>query len=144
MSAISKLARVGSHASASSTLYAATSLSSPLPSPTTSNGQGSSIDTSSHHHFISNLRPSLTSWLHEAWAPINHRHERLALGSPTRGMSILSRESMEMQNLESPEVRGMMDCLPVAEGHRFVGWRRKLGTWPLSKSESLSARQFAA
>lgn len=48
------------------------------------------------------------------------------------GMAVLTTEMMEMHIQRAPDIRGMMDCLPVADeaGVAFLGWRQKLGTWP--------------
>jgi len=47
-------------------------------------------------------------------------------------MAVLTREMMEMHIQQAPDVRGMLDCLPVADksGNALFGWRQKLGTWP--------------
>jgi hypothetical protein len=60
------------------------------------------------------------------------------------GMAVLTREMMEMHVHQAPDVRGMLDCLPVAhrEDAMFVGWRKKLPTWPISKNEVLTLRWF--
>lgn len=61
------------------------------------------------------------------------------------GMAVLTREMMEMQIQQAPNVRGMMDCLPTKQPERSeMGWRVKLGTWPLSKHEATVARKFSA
>ncbi|EPE25970.1 hypothetical protein GLAREA_01882 [Glarea lozoyensis ATCC 20868] len=106
-----------------------------------------SIDTSVHSNLMTQLRsiPALTtSWLEESWSPISLRYERIATASPTMGMAVLTREMMEMHIVQTPNVRGMVDCLPVANRHGFIGWRQKLGTWPLSKHEARGGRQFEA
>lgn len=52
-------------------------------------------------------------------------------------MAVLTREMMEMHVHQAPDIRGMLDCLPVANrpNMEFVGWRQKLGTWPSTKRE---------
>ena len=117
-----------------------------LPRP--NKPHSSAVDSSSHNHLLSSLRcvPSLPSWLHGSYAAHNHRYERIALGRPSIGMAVLTRELMEMHIQQAPDIRGMLDCLPVADrpNMTFIGWRQKLGTWPLSKQERLVSRQFAA
>lgn len=147
----SRLARNGSVSSISSTRYA---IQSYPESSIYAENSSSSTDSSSHHHILSHLthlpsRPSLphsvSSWFHESFAPINHRHERIALGHIEMGMAVLTREMMEMQIQQAPNVRGMMDCLPTKQPERSeMGWRVKLGTWPLSKHEATVARKFSA
>jgi hypothetical protein len=68
------------------------------------------------------------------------------VGTLSMGMAVLTREMMEMHIQQAPDVRGMLDCLPVADRSNmgFIGWRQKLGTWPISKHEQLVSRQFAA
>ncbi|CAG8956414.1 hypothetical protein HYFRA_00003797 [Hymenoscyphus fraxineus] len=126
MSTISRLVRNGSHSSTSSI----------------------SLDTSSHSHVLSQSHSILDikSWLEESFSPINTRYERFATGNPTMGMAVLTRSMMEMHIVQAPDVRGMIDCLPVAhrQAPQLLGWRKKLGTWPLSKHEALVAREFAA
>jgi hypothetical protein len=89
---------------------------------------------SSHNHTLSSLQPTsnLPSWLQASWLNIPHRHERIALGLTSMGMSILTREMMEMHANQTADIRGLPDCLPVAgrTGTKFIGWRQKLGTWP--------------
>jgi hypothetical protein len=49
------------------------------------------------------------------------------------GMAVLTIEMMEMHIQHAPDVRGILDCLPVAsrDGAMFVGWRKKVPTWPV-------------
>ncbi|TVY37407.1 hypothetical protein LOCC1_G006380 [Lachnellula occidentalis] len=99
-----------------------------------STSTSSSIDSSSHNHILSSFHSiqNLSSWLKTSWLPHNHRHERIATATISTGMAVLAREMMEMHIQQAPDVRGMLDCLPVADksGNAFVGWRQKLGTWP--------------
>lgn len=44
---------------------------------------------------------------------------------------------MEMHIQQAPEVRGMLDCLPTTTRTGELGFRQKLGTWPMSKQETL-------
>jgi hypothetical protein len=100
-------------------------------SHTSVTSSGVSVDTSSHDHFLFSLRsiPNLSTWLYDVQ---NHRHERIAAGIRF-GMAVLTREMMEMHIQQAPDVHGMLDCLPVADRNNmgFIGWRQKLGTWPL-------------
>ncbi len=66
----------------------------------------------------------LSDWLNEP-----NRYNRIAAGILLPGMAVLTREDME----QASDVRGMLDALPVAgpEGGMFVGWRKKLSTWPI-------------
>lgn len=95
-----------------------------------------SVDSSSHHHIFSQV-PSLSTWLQTMYAQ-NHRHERIATGTMRAGMTVMTREMMEMHVHQAPDVRGMLDYLPVANksNMELVGWRQKLGTWPSAKCES--------
>jgi hypothetical protein len=140
---MSQIARRGSHSSDSSiSLYEVSLAQTGL---NVSNKTYSSIDTSVHSNLMTHLRsiPAITtSWLEESWSPISMRYERIATASPTMGMAVLTREMMEMHIVQTPNVRGMVDCLPVANRHGFIGWRQKLGTWPLSKHEARGGRQF--
>ncbi|TVY29900.1 hypothetical protein LHYA1_G001790 [Lachnellula hyalina] len=99
-----------------------------------STSTSSSIDSSSHNHILSSFHSiqNLSSWLNTTWLPHNHRHERIATATISTGMAVLTREMMEMHIQQAPDMRGMLDCLPVADksGNGFVGWRQKLGTWP--------------
>ncbi|KAN0110421.1 hypothetical protein V8E51_006808 [Hyaloscypha variabilis] len=98
---------------------------------------GSSAVPSSHNYpRLLRSRTMLSAWL---TAP--NLYERLATGTPRSGTSILTREEME----QASDVRGMLDCLPVAgpEGAIFVGWRKKLSTWPVvPKSDALASGSF--
>lgn len=130
----SKLARQGSATSSTAGYVQFTTQASRAPA----NTRNSSVDQSAHNHFFSRLRATpQPSWLHEVWATQNHRHERIAAGTLRMGMAVLTREMMEMHIQRAPDVRGMLDCLPVAakssEDAGFIGWRQKLGTWPTSK-----------
>ena len=55
------------------------------------------------------------------------------MGIRRSGVSVLTVEDMEAHIKEAPDVRGMLDCLPVAGpgDMMFVGWRKKLSTWPV-------------
>jgi hypothetical protein len=53
------------------------------------------------------------------------------------GIAVMTAEMMEMHIQQAPEVRGMLDCLPVATRTGEVGFRQKLRTWPMSKQETL-------
>jgi len=123
------LARNGSRASVASTSSASST---------------SSTDSSFHHHFLSHIRPleDISSHFH-SWLHVPHRHEEIAAGQVQRGVAHLTREMMEMQIQRAPDMRGMMDCLPTRQLHHMeVGWRPKLGTWPLSKHEAMMAKQW--
>jgi hypothetical protein len=66
------------------------------------------------------------------------------MASPTLGIAVLTREMMEMHIVQTPNARGVVDYLPVASRHSFIGWRQKLGTWPLTKHEARTTREFEA
>ena len=106
----------------------------------------SSADNSSgaHHFTYSHTLDGLRSWLDTAWKHNDARHERIALGHVKQGMAVTTREMMEMQVQHAPNLRGMMDCLPIKQPLQEMGWRPKLGTWPLSKHEALVAKQWSA
>ncbi|CZT40762.1 uncharacterized protein RSE6_00412 [Rhynchosporium secalis] len=124
-SSFSKIARNGSAVSTSST--------------------SGSVDSSSHHHFFSHL-PPFSKWFQNTMSTQNHRHERIALGTMRTGMAIMTREMLEMHINQAPDVRGMLDYAPVADGSKmeFIGWRQKLGTWPSTKSQASVARRRAS
>lgn len=122
---LSNLARNGSHMSVSS---------------------ASSADSSSHLHYFtySHHIQDFRSWLDASWRHSDARHERIALGHVKQGIAVTTREMMEMQVQHAPNLRGMLDCLPTRQPlHMEVGWRPKLGTWPLSKHEALSAKNWS-
>jgi len=121
---MSKLARNGSHTSVSST---------------------SSADGPSHTHHFTHLHPldDFRSWIDASWKHSDARHERIAVGHVKQGIAVTTREIMEMQVQHAPNLRGILDCLPTRQPlHTEVGWRPKLGTWPLSKHEALVAKQW--
>src|SRR6266536_761920 len=74
------------------------------------------IDSSSHHHFrsLNHSVPALPPWGHEAWRRINIRYERIASGATSRGIAVMTREVMEIHAQQAPDVRGILDFLPVA------------------------------
>ena len=140
-------ARSGSQSSVSSTRLVPPHA---LNKPSIPNQKYSSVDKSSHNHILQHQHhfQSITSWLHESWTPLYHRHEQIAVGALPRGMAIMKREMMEMQIQQNPDIRGMLDCLPTRLAVRknsigVLGYRQKLGTWPLSKHEALVAKQFS-
>ena len=92
------------------------------------------MDNSSHNHILNHIRSIPTSWLQESWVPLNHRHERIAVGALSLGIAVMTQEMVEMHVHQAPDVRGMMDYLPVHRPLEF-GVRQKLGTWPLSKND---------
>ncbi|KAK0113216.1 hypothetical protein ONS95_014911 [Cadophora gregata] len=100
----------------------------------TSSNAGS-VDSSSHNHIFSQI-PPFSTWLQTMYTQ-NHRHESIATGAMRTGMAVLTREMMEMHVHQAPDVRGMLDCLPVAKkpNMEFIGWRQKLGTWPSTRRE---------
>ena len=67
-----------------------------------------------------------------------------------RGVALMTREMIEMQVQQAPNIRGMLDCLPSklparqATLKEEIFFRQKLGTWPLTKHEAQVARQFQA
>ncbi|KAH7342882.1 hypothetical protein BKA65DRAFT_552498 [Rhexocercosporidium sp. MPI-PUGE-AT-0058] len=107
----------------------------------TSSSSGS-VDSSSHHHIFSQI-PSFSTWFQHTMSSQNHRHERIATGTMRAGMAVLTREIMEMHIHQAPDIRGMLDCLPVADrsNMEFVGWRQKLGTWPSTKRDAALAHR---
>jgi hypothetical protein len=129
---MSQIARTGSHTSTSTSGYDHLVL---LVQRTSSNISCSTMDSSSHNHTLSfHSIQNLPSWLNTSWLPYNHRHERIATGTHSMGMAILTTQMMEMHIQQAPDIRGMMDCSPVADKSNagFIGWRQKLGTWPKS------------
>lgn len=69
------------------------------------------------------------------------RIQRIAVGTLTRGMAVITREMLEPHIQQTPGVKGVWDYVPVAErrnsfgkngvdrSEQFVGWRQKLRTW---------------
>ena len=118
----------------------------------------SSMDNSSHNHVLNSIRsgPGLWTWLQESLT-VDHRHERIAAGVMSTGIAMMTREMMEMHIQQAPEIRGILDYLPTARpeelsfGRKFRTWpvsdkqqtlRQRLGTWPLTKTEALLAKQY--
>jgi hypothetical protein len=64
------------------------------------------------------------------------------MGTMRSGMAVMTREMLEMHIQSTPDVRGMLDYLPVAgrSNTAFIGWRQKLGTWPSSKQHPIARR----
>ncbi|KAL2075760.1 hypothetical protein VTL71DRAFT_703 [Oculimacula yallundae] len=111
----------------------------------TSSSSGS-VDSSSHNHIFSHL-PPFSTWFQHTMSGQNHRHERIATGTMRTGMAVLTREMMAMHINQAPDVRGMLDYLPVADtsNMEFIGWRQKLGTWPSTKQQlSLAFRRASS
>jgi hypothetical protein len=140
---LSTLARNGSHASSSSSGYAQPA--SLLKYHLTNNSARSStgLSLSSNNHIFNRFRThTLPTWLHESWANQPNQYEGMAMGTLRLGMAVLTREMMEMHIQQAPDVRGMLDCLPVADKQdaTFIGWRKKLPTWPVLKKEALTTR----
>ena len=155
MSHISKLARNGSNTSVASSEYVqpyhhASKAFSNKPS-------SSSVDSSSHHHLLSSIcrGPKLQTWLQESIG-VHHRHERIAVGSMSAGIALMTKEMMEMHLQQAPEIRGILGGMPAARpadlglrqklrtwpvSHQQQMLRQKLGTWPLTRTEVLLAQQ---
>lgn len=100
---------------------------------------GSSVSSSSTGSAVpfSNNRPlsRFRAYMLPAWLSEISLYERIAMGIFDPGVAVLTREQMELHIQHAPDVRGILECLPVAnnEGVMFVGWRKKLRTWPVSK-----------
>ena len=104
------------------------------------------IKASSRNNLVSNHKTTiLTSWLQSCWGTHNIRHEQVAVGIRSPGVAVMTGREMEIHIMETPDIRGMLDCIPVAdiEDFRFIGWRKKAWTFPCSKHETLRAEQFA-
>jgi hypothetical protein len=58
------------------------------------------------------------------------------------GMAVMTRGMVEMHIQRTPDVRGMLDYLPVAgqSNAGFIGWRQKLRTWPSDKKYPIHKR----
>jgi len=123
----STLARNGSHTTTSSS---------------SSSGSTGLFPSSNDHIFKRSRTHTIPTWLHESWAKHPNLYEGMAVGTLRLGMAVLTREMMEMHIQQAPDVRGMLDCLPVADKQdaMFIGWRKKLPTWPVLKKEALTTR----
>jgi len=124
MSIISRIARQGSFASTS--------------------GRLSTIDCSSHSHFISRLDVLSTDHLGRLplydYLNTPDRSQRIATGTLAMGVAVMTRELLEPHTQQTPGMKGVGNYLPVAGRSsfgkggengsvRFVGWRQKLRTW---------------
>ncbi|RDW88722.1 hypothetical protein BP6252_00754 [Coleophoma cylindrospora] len=108
-----------------------------------------SFDTSSHNHSLNHVQssPALPSWLHVSWLPRADRSERIAAGATTTAaLGVMARELVEMHVVQAPDVRGFIDCIPVADRASlgFLGWRRKAWTFPSPKCNETLMRDFAS
>ncbi|UQC77742.1 uncharacterized protein CLUP02_03213 [Colletotrichum lupini] len=106
-------------------------------------------DLSSHDHSIGrrmNNYPAL-SWLTEAFLQTQDRSARIAVGSPRSGVGILGLGLLEHHINLLPTMRHA-DAVPMFDhaavgGARYLGWRQKVATWPLSQQEAMNNRTFA-
>nr|XP_036575345.1 uncharacterized protein CTRU02_14687 [Colletotrichum truncatum]KAF6781903.1 hypothetical protein CTRU02_14687 [Colletotrichum truncatum] len=120
-----------------------------------SNAAGQShghADMSSHDHSLAhriNNYPA-TPWLLEAFLQTNNRAERIAAGSPRSGVGILGLGLLEHHIRLLPTMRSAQDAFHVfdhstaAASPKYLGWRQKVATWPLSQQEAMNNRTFAA
>jgi hypothetical protein len=54
------------------------------------------------------------------------------------GIAVLTQEMMGMHGIQqAPEIRNMLDCLPITTRSAELGFKQKLRTWPTSKQETL-------
>lgn len=92
------------------------------------------VDSLSHNRLLSTARSILNvpSWLHTSWLPHLHRHERIATGTLSMGMAVMTAEMMEIHIGQTPNIRGVPEYLPVAVESKsgFIGWRQKRRSWP--------------
>ncbi|GKT53783.1 hypothetical protein ColTof4_05946 [Colletotrichum tofieldiae] len=105
-------------------------------------------DASSHDHSVArrdNNRLAL-SWLSEAFLHTDDRYGRIAAGSPRSGVGILGLRLLEHHINLVPTMRHGA-AVPMfdhsAGSPRYIGWRQKVATWPLSKQEAMNNRTFA-
>ncbi|KAK1992651.1 hypothetical protein LX36DRAFT_289089 [Colletotrichum falcatum] len=105
-------------------------------------------ESSSHNHSLARHEnnPLALSWLSEAFLHTNDRYGRIATGSPRSGVGILGLRLLEHHiNLVPTMRRGA--AVPVfdhsVDSPRYLGWRQKKATWPLSKQEVIDNRTFA-
>ncbi|WQF75598.1 hypothetical protein CDEST_00612 [Colletotrichum destructivum] len=89
--------------------------------------------------------PPTPLWLFETFLHVDDRYGRIAAGSPRSGIGILGLRLLERHiNLIPTMRRGV--AVPMfdhsAGNPRYLGWRQKVATWPLSKQEAMSNRVF--
>lgn len=108
-------------------------------------------DMSSHDHSLGR-RPSnncmSTSWIYECFLRTNDRIERIAVGGPRSGVGILGLGLLEHHINMLPTMQSARDAAPmfdhsVAAGPKYLGWRQKVATWPLSPQEAMNNRKYA-
>jgi hypothetical protein len=137
----STIARNGSHDSSSSGYAQPALLQTTYPRILTFVRKPTSV--SLNNHKFSRFRAyTFQTWLQESWGNHPNQYEQMAIGTLRLGMAVLTREMMEMHIQQAPNVRGMLDCLPVTDRQdaMFTGWRKKLPTWPMVKDEALTTR----
>ncbi|KAF9877345.1 hypothetical protein CkaCkLH20_05045 [Colletotrichum karsti] len=108
-------------------------------------------DTSSHDHALAlhDSNPWGLSWLRESFLQTTNNAERIAVGSPRFGVGILGLRLLEHYINVLPSMRSATDAVPVFDHSaaamipRFLGWRPKVATWPLSRQEAMKNRSFA-
>ncbi|OHE96059.1 hypothetical protein CORC01_08596 [Colletotrichum orchidophilum] len=105
-------------------------------------------DLSSHDHSIARRMNnySAVSWLTEAFLQAQNRSARIAAGSPRSGVGILGLGLLEhhinlLPTMRHAEAVPMFDHL--AGSAKYLGWRQKVATWPLSQQEAMNNRSFA-
>ncbi|CCF39116.1 hypothetical protein CH063_10036 [Colletotrichum higginsianum] len=109
-----------------------------------SNGR---VDMSSHDLSMARRdnSPPTPLWLFEVFLHVDDRYGRIAAGSPRSGIGILGLRLLEHYINLIPTMRHGV-AVPMfdhsAGNPRYLGWRQKVATWPLSKQEAMSNRVF--
>jgi hypothetical protein len=86
---------------------------------------------------------STVSWLQESWQYPQNTYERLVMGVPRLGLSVLT-QNLQQRYLDlAPEHWRAADFTPVRDANGgFLGIRRKLPTWPLTKMDLMKAKSW--
>jgi hypothetical protein len=84
-------------------------------------------------------------WMTESWLSKLVRYERFATASPRIGMGIIGTGLIQHHVNLMPTLYSAADFVYVHDRHgQAVGVRPKMATWPLSKKEALSQKEWAA
>lgn len=88
--------------------------------------------------------PRIT-WLTQQWLSTPARHERIATASPSASVGLIAQDLLDHYINHSPDIAGVADFTPVRDGAgQYLGYRRKVATWPLSKKDALKYEDLGA
>ncbi|OIW33540.1 hypothetical protein CONLIGDRAFT_182211 [Coniochaeta ligniaria NRRL 30616] len=119
------------------------------------NGSGSSSNHNNHNNSgVTEAALSLVTnnnnypkipWMTESWLLRLVRYERIATASPRVGMGLIGTGLIQHHVNLIPTLHSAADFLYVHDRYgRAAGVRPKMATWPLSKKEVLSHKEWAA